>query len=726
VKNILVFCSASALALSAAPAFAQNSDQSGGDIVVTANRQESLLSKTPGSISAFNNEKLQSSGVTDARQLNNIVPNLRLTDAVQGTGNGVSISIRGVSSQTGNPSAAFLMDGIYVADTDVITGAFYDLERVEVLRGPQGTLYGRNTTAGLVNVISAAPKDKFEAAVDATYGNFNAAILNGMVNVPVGGGLAVRAAVNYDRRDSYVKQPDNQNPQREFLSGRLSFGGTVGDLTFVVRGDYSDQDGTLANIVPTTNFFPDLATTPVGTNPTYVETSSSAQRTLGYSTVYPSDFHNYNWGVMVDATYDFGPVQLTYLGSHREFHNDMSQNYRQELATGADRLAYINGKSNQESHELRLAFGTGTKIHGQIGGNYFTSVNRTLNQFGQPESASGIFTIFPQPSKATSYAGFGQVTYDILPDLHLTGGLRYTKDKSDSLGSLGLAYPDGSTILFSETFGHAESSKLTWKAGVDYDLPSLGLIYASVSTGYKAGGSNGQCLVYTAGCLPAEVASYAPETLTSYEAGVKFAFLDRLIRLNLTGYHYDYKGLQVAQVFRYDDVGQNVIQNAASAKVDGIESELNLSPTPDDVFTLTFNYTDARYDSFLATSPSLETAVFDGNPLSQAAKYTASIGYNRTFEVGDGGKIVASVVSRYSSSYYIQDFNQLALFRQPKYTKTDVTLTYKAPSDKWYVEAFGRNLENSITLGSASADSTYAYARFEAPRTYGVRAGMKF
>jgi iron complex outermembrane receptor protein len=725
-------------ALSAVPAFAQTSPGSAedkakpaaveatdkDDIVVTANRQESLLSKTPGAISAFNNETLRSAGITDARQLDNVVPNIRLTDGIQGTGTGVTVSIRGVSSQTQNPSAAFLLDGIYIANSDVLTGSFFDLERVEVLRGPQGTLYGRNTTAGVVNVISARPKDKFEASADASYGNFNTVITNGMVNVPIGGGLAIRAAVNYDRHDSYVKEgvpgTVRVNPQRTFLSGRLSLGGTTGNLSFVVRGDYSSQKGTLFNQVPTTNFYPGLNVNAIGVDPLYVDLGAERQRTSTQAQIYSNDIDDKTWGVMADATYDFGPIQLTYLGSYRRFEQDLSQNY---ISSGSPGSAYIHSRGNQNSQEVRLAFGQGSRFHGQIGGYYFRSELVDTQKYGVPGTTR--FVLFPGPTTATSVAGFGQATFDITSDLHLTGGIRYTKDKSTHSRQDGLETASGAQIIFDDTLGVSKSSKVTWKAGLDYDA-RFGLLYATVSTGYKAGGSNDGCLVQSPSCVPLNLVAYGPETLTAYEAGFKIRVIDNTLRFNASAFHYDYSGLQVAQLFSFAGGARNLISNAARAKVDGIETEAVLTPSKDDTFNLAFNYINARYAKYNPVSASQLTRDFSGKPLPLSPKVSVTVGYVHTFRLDNGGRVEASVQSRFSAAYYIQDLTILAFFRQPAYTKTDLSLTYTAPNDRWYVQGFARNVENSINLGSASADPSYQYARFETPRTFGARVGVKF
>jgi outer membrane receptor protein involved in Fe transport len=195
-----------------------------GEIIVTATRENTLLSKTPVAITAIGGDSLTKTGVTNATQLTEVAPNLSID---RGGSAGLQITIRGVSStdnsEKGDPSAGFVVDGVFLARPQAQEVSFFDLDRVEVLRGPQGTLYGRNTTAGLVSLISAAPRlGKFSASFDGTYGNYNTIQATGVVNVPVGEFIAVRGAVNYDRRNSYILQgvsPYTLDPAKENLSG---------------------------------------------------------------------------------------------------------------------------------------------------------------------------------------------------------------------------------------------------------------------------------------------------------------------------------------------------------------------------------------------------------------------------------------------------------------------------------------------------------------------------
>lgn len=726
---------------------ADSSPAAVGEIVVTAQRTESLASKTPIALSAIGGEQLRRAGVTDARSLGDLAPNLAITENAEA----LRISIRGVTSmdgtEKGDPSAAFLLDGIYIARPQAQQGAFFDIERVEVLRGPQGTLYGRNTTAGVVNVITAVPKPEFAAALDAGYGNLDSANVTGMINLPVGADLGVRLAVNYDRQDNYIKEVDNPtnsiNPFRDVISGRLSFGGQVGRLKFVLRGDFSKQKGSSFNTLPVSQFFLNAGTPTV--DPSYIGgKSADAYRSLGFDVLYPARKDNEFWGVMGEFTYSLtDTIDLTYLGSYRDSTVDFSN---ASLLFGfLQNPTMFRGDYTQDSHEVRLAFGAGNRLHGQVGGYYFHERSAVAFNIGQPLSAFVLpgairYAFLQDPTVSRSKAAFGQITFDVTPQLHLTGGIRYTDDFKSRRGSSVVELPDvasvpaalasqcsGTVCTLSLNIAARSFSKTTWKMGIDYDAPGLGLLYASVATGYKAGGFNDGCVTGEGlGCGLSEAQLYyAPETLTAYEAGIKLRFLGNALRLNASVFHYDYKNLQLGQLTVVGGAPTTLTQNAGSAKVDGIETEALIQPSARDRVSLSINYTNARYDNFVAQLADGSSRDFHGLLLDHAPKWTATAGYTHEFPLRNDARIEAGVRSRLSSAYYLQDLNALAQFRQPSFTKTDATLTYRAARGTWYLQGFVNNIENEITLAAASSGLN-ATATIERPRTYGVRAGIQF
>lgn len=718
-------------------AWAQDSDAaiSDGDIVVTATRTESLLSKTPIAMTAIGGDDLIQSGITNPTQLEESVPNLSIV-----RGNGLQITIRGVTStdgtEKGDPSAAFMLDGVYLARPQAQEVSFFDIERVEVLRGPQGTLYGRNSTAGVVNVISARPKQTFGVQADASYASFDAINATGVINIPLGETLAVRAAVNFDRRDSYLidgNAADGKtlDPFKNNTSVRLSALFEPNDaLSLLVVGDYSWIKGNPTNTVLTSNFYSNITSGAANANlfrrPTLVATGNDLKRLVPLAQAQQAFRDNQERGVMGELNYNLGLATLTYVGSYRESERREDSNF-----FGGPLSADFQGSYWQTSHELRAAFGGEGPLQAQVGGYYFkerSGIYFFLNNLLGPNTRYG----FPQdPTIAENKSVFGQATYEIAPDLKLTGGVRYSSDLKSRVGKTVLdAYTsvvDSSNIgtllnrtVFQINDAERKFSRVTWRAGIDYDTP-LGLVFASVSTGYKAGGFNDGCETGTGPtcALPAGALYYDPETLTAYEAGFKLRFSPEF-KLNGTLFHYDYKGLQLSQTTNLCGGPCQVTTNAAAAKVDGVELDALIQPTDNFSIRLALNYLDARYDEF-NPQPTISLA---GRELSRSPKWSWTAGANYALPIGEG-KLVADAQILYRSMYELTDLANFAYFYQPGHSKSDISLTYTAPGDKFYVGVFGENLENNLVVTSATTGALGSVT-FSDPRTFGVRAGVKF
>jgi iron complex outermembrane recepter protein len=742
MKRTILAISASVLAMATMPASAQDAaeeaETADGDIIVTATRSETLLSKTPIAMNAIGGDELIQSGISNPTQLEESVPNLSIV-----RGNGLQITIRGVTStdgtEKGDPSAAFMQDGIYLARPQAQEVSFFDLERVEVLRGPQGTLYGRNSTAGVVNVISRRPKNEFGVSFDGTYGNFDNINATAVVNVPLGDTLAFRAAANFDRRDSYLIDGNagdgiSLDPFKDNKTLRLSALFTPGEaFSLLIIGDYSKIKGNPTNTVPTNRFYNNVISgaRPTFERPNYINPDNRSARLVSLAQGQQAFRDNTEKGVMGELNYDFGFANLTYLGSYRESDRTEFSNFADGPVT-----ADFVGQYWQTSHELRLAFGGEGPLQAQVGAYYFkekSGIAFFLNNLLGPNTRFG----FPQdPTIAENKSVFGQATFEIAPDLKLTAGARYSNDLKSRVGKTVLdAYSsvvDSSNIgtflnrtVFQINDASRKFSKLTWRAGIDYDSP-LGLVYASVSTGYKAGGFNDGCETPPAGqpnpsgcALPAGALYYNPETLTAYEAGFKLRFSPEF-RLNGSVFKYDYKGLQLSQVANVCGGPCQVTTNAAVAKVDGVELDAVIQPVDNFSVRLALNYLDARYDVFVPT-PGVDLA---GRGLNRSPKWSWTAGLNYVLPIG-AGKLVADASIRARSAYELTDLANYAYFQQPGHSKTDMSLTYNAPEDRFYVGAFVENLENNLVVTSAGTGG-FGNVTFSDPRTYGVRAGFKF
>ena len=718
---------ASFLALVAAPAMAQTAttqeaasqaskDDAGNkitdtdDIVVTATRSNTLLSKTPIAMSAITGDKLAEEGVSNPTQLADKVPNVSIV-----RGNGLQITIRGVTStdgtEKGDPSAAFMVNGVYIARPQAQEVSFYDIDRVEVLRGPQGTLYGRNTTAGLINVISARPEFRFSARADASYESYNGLNATVALNVPVSETLAIRVAGNIDRYDSYVNDTPGGtgytlDPYKNNKSVRLSaLFKPTSDISLLVVGDYSKLEGARLGAVPTTNFFSNAQplTPPAGyTDPVYnapeavqaIYNTHGTSRDQLRSTPFPQLWQPYidddDKGVMGELNIGMGPFTLTYVGSYRE----TTRNEHSTILASLNRATF-NGDYWQTSHELRLAYNQGP-LKVQVGGYYFKEKSGIAffildpQDLGYPRFATQFG--FPQdPTIAVNKSAFGQATYEVVPHVHVTAGVRYSSDDKSRVGATVFdtdpaAMIPGNRVTLQINNASRNFSKTTWRAGVDYDS-SIGLFYATVSTGYKAGGFNDGCLagptappqcVYTVDQL-----YYQPETLTSYEAGLKLHTDDNKLRINADYFHYDYNGLQLSQAGNFGGCGLcQLTTNAGTAKIDGVEVEAYLKPSSAFQVDIGFNWLKARYTDYIPSRVMGSTQVnvdFNGHPLDRSPELSGRVGATYTLDLGGKGNIVANATTFWSSKYYLTDIGNLIDYRQPSSTRTKLSLTYNAP-----------------------------------------------
>lgn len=632
-----------------------------GDIVVTAVRSSTLASKTPVALTAVTGDTLIENGITNPTQLAEVVPNISIDRT-----SGIQITIRGITStdgtEKGDPSAAFMLDGIYIARNQAQETSFFDVARVEVLRGPQGTLFGRNTTAGLVNVITNRPTQDFDGRVDATYGNYGQVQATGVVNIPINEFFSLRAAANIDRRDSFItggpSLTADLNPFKDNVSGRLTGLIDLGAGEIIIRGDYSHLGGKFLNGVLTSNFFTNTGSEQT---PLYIGTNQSSKSLRQLNIPFSSDLvrDNDTWGIQGEATYDFGRIGVAYLGSYREFgrHED-----NVNLRGGGNRpiRSLFDGNYWQNSQELRVYTTGDGPLKIQAGAYYFKERSgisaKLIGLLSQTPGVPGYIFGFPQdPTIARSLAGFGQMTWQVIDHLRLTGGIRYSNDDKSRVGAAvrcGSVACNGPNDVITPNIAKRSFDKVTWRAGIDADLNDRTLLFATVSTGYKAGGFNDGCAASSAGCktaLPEAALYYDPETVTSYEVGLKTRLLDNAVRLNFAGFRYDYRGIQLTQMSSICGGPCSVTTNAAKAKVTGFELEGTVQPIRPMLLNFALAYLDAKYANFQLT-PSIN---FAGRNLDRSPGLTMIAGYTHTFDLPDGGNFEANLRTRVSDSYYL-------------------------------------------------------------------------
>jgi iron complex outermembrane receptor protein len=709
------------------------------EVVVTAQRVASLESKTPVAMSVLSGAQLDKAGLDSPAGIGARLPNVYL----DGAADGLRITMRGVSNadttEKGDPSAAFLMDGVYIARPQGQNLGFYDLDRIEVLRGPQGTLYGRNTTAGVVNVISNAPTRQLEGAVGIGFGTANARQGSGMLNLPVNASLALRAALSFQRHDGFLRNTGNTpyalGMDRDESAARLSAKLALGpDASLLVRYDRSVQRDNPDNFVPDTNFYGGLAS---GT-PTWKDASTDERLNNGFvpfnTRREQGHARKVNSGLGAELTWNLGPITLSYLGAHRRFEHDFLTNffYRVNPTVALGVHESFAGSYRQNSHELRLANHGGGALQVQGGLYYFREQSyqyytfRDLVLLGLPP-----YYVFPHgPTVARSQAAFGQATYSLTPTLRATAGMRYTQDDKSRLGSTNLQQgPVFNPATDQRLLNAADlsSHKTTWRLGLDYDLAPAALLYASVATGYKAGGFNDGCLAGTRAmgmdCPPQSVVQpstlyYQPERLTSYEAGLKTRFWDTRATLNASVFDYDYDNLQLSGVAIDHGAPRFVTTNAASASVRGLELDGQAALSAQDRLRYGATWLDAHYVRY--TPDGVHS--WAGHKLDRAPDRVLSLGYEHSFLL-PGARLTAGLSARRSAAFSIGVPMKLLEYRIPAHTAADAVLEYLPANGSWSAQLQVKNLDNKV---QPIAIDSFGMVVASDPRTFDLRFNYRF
>jgi len=566
------------------------------DIIVTATRRSQSVQKASVAITVLGASELARAGVTRAADLSGILPGVEV-----GSGGGpVQIYIRGVGTTATNGLAegavAFNLDGIYISRPTAINNVFYDVSRVEVLTGPQGTLYGKNATGGAINVITNDPTTtKFSGSESLEFGDYGLLVNEASLNIPLSDQLALRGAFSFARHDGYLSDgTDDENN----VAGRVkALIKPNEDVRIVLAADFSGTYGRGDGAVVHPAINP--------SNPWEAESSPATNDLLAFSPLggsYPhSPFapigpygllapitnnisqNNRQWGLSSDITWNLGFGTLTSLTG-----------YRQDPASYT---TYIPGfyvrdieTDSQVSQEFRL--------NGQYGrfkwvvGAYYFNENQDFSLYDNAGIVSSGLLSVPVLTD-NSYAGFGELTYSVLPTLRIILGDRYTRE----LKTIDGAYITRTTYPFAHSSNeHADN----YKVGFEYDVRPQSMLYFTASTGFKSGG-------FYPNVGPD---FFKPEKLTAYELGIKNRFLNNHLELNLEAFDWDYTNRQFSHLGDVTtEAGQSLgavilgTYNAGQATLRGFDATTKYLLTDNDTFTLEAQYNSTVYNSFTYTQP---------------------------------------------------------------------------------------------------------------------------
>jgi iron complex outermembrane recepter protein len=712
------------------------------EILVTAQKREQNVQDVPIAISAFSGATLAQRGTQSIDSLTSLAPGLsgHATSSTQ-----QAYTIRGVGSNdfsVGNdPAVGIYLDEVYIGRAAGAVTNIFDLARVEVVRGPQGTLFGRNATAGAISVFRNAPSNTLEGFIEGQYARFNDYTMSGVLNLPVTDDVALRGSLYYRSKDGDRNRPLGGSALEDMdtFSGRLAAKLQASEAVRVdVNFDYQ-RDRNSPPALHSRTYNGSLV------NPGFYETTSNGTRAELFNN---REINNLSGKL----TADLGEATLTSISSFRKYKVD----YLEDFDGGPTTLVKTGPHEEQKaySQELRLNGDTGN-LNWTVGGNiYHEKVSQIYSVYYDEEAicgglarASGLPTIpcgvllaalsgsatpIPYVGKAnvheanfsngnyTSWGLYADGTYRFDDHLELTMGGRYSRDNKRidintpnpgaTLAPIALGAP---SIFLQTTNGIIHESR-SWgnfspRAILRYIVnPGLNA-YASFSRGYKSGGFN---------TLTPSGGIFNPEHVSSYELGLKGRAFDGRVQFNLAGYYYTYTDLQVQVISLV-----SFTQNAGKARGYGVEMSLSARPFKGLTLSPTLSLLDASYQDYV---PSVGVS-YKGNKLNRSPAVSGSFSATYGFGLGNAGDFEISSETRFQRKQYFDPGNT-ALQRGDGFVVSDLRATYKSPSDRWELTGFVKNLfgEKYIVTTRVIAPVNAATYRAGDQRTFGVRARYRF
>jgi iron complex outermembrane receptor protein len=687
-----------------------------GEVIVTASKRAESIIQAPLAVSALSPAQLEESGVIELKDLTTAVPGVEV--GVVSVANSIQVSIRGITNTdfnaTGNPAVATYIDGVYVSRTQGLAGNLYDLGRIEVLRGPQGTLYGRNATGGNINVITADPQSVLAGSAEVAYGNYNDVQTKGMLNIPLTDTLSVRGSFATHRSDGYFQTDgttDRNYGAADDFSGRLTALWKPSDIfkwrlavdDFVSRG----TPGLSFTLTPDGN--------PTGGHDVYNQPLTGV----------PQPAANTN-NLMVRSRMDLSLDSHNTLSYIAGFQKLISLN--QFEGSGIfNGIRIVHARS--QSHEINLNSDYGI-LSNAFGGSYLDSQNTNFDRYHLLTVSSTLGDLTAPLFTTHAWGIFDQATISITKQLRLTAGVRYSKETQSYAASTNLLCPveitfaqmaqgyDGPGCVTSASgVSSGAWSGTSYKGGIEYDFADRTSGYFTVTTGFKSGGLN---LGVTAD------PTFLPETVRNYELGLKSQFMDGRVSVNSALFYEDYKDIQVTQILPQGDA--QITQNAAKAGIYGLELEGAWRITSEDHLSGFLDLLHATYKDYNGAVDQQNSTVYaslSGNYLPRAPKLSARLQYGHDFAIPGYGTVIPSLSVYGQTQSFLREFN-LPVDRVAGYTKTDVMLTYRDTTERWQVQAYVQNLEDRAvrTIGWTTLGAYFA--GYNPPRLAGLRASYTF
>lgn len=714
--TLAVATSAAAQTIPSPPAV-QGTEQASevDEIIVTAQRRSQNLQDVPITLTVFGAEEIEQARITAVSDVANRTVGLNF-DAFPASQ--PRPAIRGIGSSdrgaAGDPSTAVFVDEVYLGRPAAVAIDAFDVERIEVLKGPQGTLWGKNVVGGAVHVVNRRPSlSGLDASVAATYGNYDQVDLAGYANLPLTSTLAARISASSRTHDGYVRNvfldSDVDDADTKSVRGQLLWTPTD-RLSILAAADGTRDRGTM-QARHTIGVDPSSASAAVwrptiDRNPdtTRMETNGVQDRDT--------------YGLRLNIDYRFDGFVLSSITSYRWLDYTAFGDGDGGNPT-TNRINIQGGQfENSEfwSQELRLAALPGARLS-WVGGLYLyhADTDRTDTLvLDSPPAPSGTFLAvdrYDQANVTDSVAVFGDATYAVTQRLNLFGGVRYSRDEKDYSVSTA-----ASTALIRSAARYSVSAddaweQTTWRLGADYDLSDDAMVYGLVSTGFKSGGFQDTPATAASAATP-----FGAETAINYELGLKARLFNRSLTFNPSLFWTDYDDLQVRRSVGFD----TFTTNAGSARIRGVEIAALWRPLDGVSLNLAYGYTDARFRELVDNGADLSGNRLNRNPKH---KLTVSPAYER--RLASGAKVSAAIDVQYESKIFDDIDNNPVNVREPR-TLVDARLGFESPDGRWEASLWGKNLGDEVTITHEYILAGGQFANYGPPRTYGATLRWRY
>ncbi len=727
---------ASTVSAQSAPTAAEN--EGVAEIIVTARRREESLQDTPVAITAITTSQLENKATVNIGDLQGAAPNLLITQQNSGS-SAANLAIRGLTyadiEKSQEPTVAVVVDGVFIGTSTGQYLDFFDIAQIEVLRGPQGTLFGRNTIGGVINIRRSKPTGELGTKAEISFGSFNALSGRAVLNSPIGDGLSVKAFIFHTQNDGFHRDQfgkrrggaNNENFGLSFLAkptenfeALLTLEKQVQEFD-VVNSNISQTGEVFCNFVPAAecnrNTTTDLYTV-------FVSPGKSTYRAPAAT---------------LELNTSIGDVKLTSVTGFRS----SKENQTQDFDSSTTDLYYVlrRQKYKQFSQEVRAA-GKFTDTFDYVVGGYYFKSNYQLTQwtrlFGFAPAVSPLVAdTNPQTVKGNteSLAFFGDFNWEVIDQWRVSFGGRWTQDKkklSNAFKTTGLVGNGAKTF-----------SKFTPKIGIDYRPNENMMLYGSWSRGYRSGGFSPRAATALTANVP-----YNPETVDSYELGTKLDLLDNRVTFNVAAFYSQYKGLQQNTTIPGGPTGnQTITANVGKANIKGIEADLVAKPTPELTLRGSLGLLDSNFKNFV-TGNVLGTAIlpfdYSANRLIYSPKVTAAL--NAEYEIpASFGDITANVGFRHISPYdqqislgpltgnlvtgpvIVNGNDPRVRTRSQNLLDASLTTALDINGKKAKLTLYGRNLtDDRGTSAAFTVAGLWSFASAKEPRAYGASLGFEF